>query len=100
MVRPCDCQKHGLVLTEIRFPQERVSLLRTPLAGGLPADDLEMKMRPTTAATLLAEHPQLLSHLDGRPWPHRAVDRLHVAIPIEPALVIEQVHDVVARLRG
>src|SRR5262245_28320111 len=99
-MRPCDGKQLGLVLALVRFPQERVAFDDAPFARGLLAGDVEVQMRPAARAAFLAEDADELPHLDLRPWLDRFGDRVEMAVAIEPAALVEQIHNVIARLRG
>src|SRR5262249_21131642 len=55
VVRPRDGDDLGPVLALVSLPEERVSVLDAPLAGGLLGLDVEMEVRPAAAAPLLAQ---------------------------------------------
>ena len=55
VVRPGNGEHPGMMLAQVGFPEERVALLSPPSARRLPADDLEMEVRPAAAASFLAE---------------------------------------------
>jgi hypothetical protein len=59
-----------------------------------------MEVRPPAAVTFLAQNTELLSHGNARTRLDRGIDRLKVAVAVIPALVIEHVDDIVARLGG
>src|SRR5262249_34606677 len=66
------------VLAEVSLPEERVSVLDAPLAGGLLCLDVEVQVRPAAAAPLLAQHADLLPRLDALSWLDRLVDGFQV----------------------
>jgi len=63
-VRPRDGNQVRLVLAPVGFPQEGISFLSAEFAGGLPAEDLVMKMRPSATPALFPEGANLLTHYD------------------------------------
>ena len=46
-----------LELPEVRLTEERIPLLRPPLAGGLTRDNLIVQVRPSAAAAFLSKQP-------------------------------------------
>ena len=64
VMRPGGGDDLRFVLALISVPEEGIAFLGAPCAGGLPALDLEMQMRPATAAALLAQQAEGLGELD------------------------------------
>ena len=91
--------RHGddlrFVLAPVGLPEEGVGLLDAPLAGRLPALDVEVEVRPAAARALLAEHADLLARPDPPPRADRRVDRLQVGVAVEPPVGVEDVDVVV-----
>src|SRR5262245_57487482 len=99
MMRPGHGDDFRHVLALVSFPQKRVALLNAPLPRRLAARDVEVQMRPAAAASFLAKHTDLLSHADLRTGPHRRIDDLQMAVAVEPPAAVEQINDIVTRLR-
>src|SRR5262249_30327422 len=95
MVRPRDGDDPRPVLAPVGLPEEGVSLLDAPLAGRVPALDVEVEVRPAAARALLAEDADLLAHPDPLAGADRRVDRLEVRVAVEPSLGVEDVDVVV-----
>src|SRR5579862_8985655 len=88
------------MLLERGLPEEGVAVLDAPEARRLAARDVQMEVRPSPAAALLADDAELLAHRDAGARPDRRFDVLEMAVPVIPAPRVEQVDHVVARLDG
>src|SRR5437660_11413023 len=88
--RSGDREEWWLVLPHVRLADEGVPVLGPPLAAGLAAADLIVKMRPAAAPPFLAEKAELLSHRDL--LARMDVDRLQVDVAVIPASIVEDEH--------
>src|SRR5689334_17218693 len=84
------------MLLLVGLPQECIALFDSPQARRLPLRDVEMQMSPASAAALLPEDAELLSHRDPGSGTDRGLDVLQVAVAVIPAAAVEQIDDVVA----
>jgi hypothetical protein len=97
MMRACDSDHRRLILPLIRFPQERITFLRPPLPGWLPAFDFEVQMRPTAAAAFLTQQADAVSLRGNSAGNDALVNLVEVAVTVVPASAVQQINYVVTR---
>src|SRR5439155_2161962 len=73
--------------------------LDAPFAGWLKRFDVEVQMRPATAASFLAKNPDLLAGFDFFARLNAVVDRLEMRVTVEPALFIQHISVIVISVR-
>src|SRR4051812_31480391 len=88
-----------VMFANVCFPKKRIRLLDAPFAGWLKRFDVEVQMRPATAASFLAKHADLLASFDLFAELNAGVDRLEMGVTVEPAMFIQHINVIVISVR-
>src|SRR5438034_10549224 len=88
-----------IMFANVCFPKECVCILDAPFAGWLKRFDVEVQMRPATAASFLAKNPDLLAGFDFFARLNAVVDRLEMRVTVEPAMFIQHISVIVISVR-
>src|SRR5437899_9291954 len=88
-----------LMFLNVCFPKERIRILDAPFAGGLQRFDVEVQMRPATAASFLAENADLLAGLDLCARLTGVIDGLEMRVTVEPTMIVQHINVIIVSVR-